>query len=114
MENVDLETAPTSLTNGPPFIELQCEWILIVLNKQRDQKLVTVEAKKEKEDAWREHTLDLASKTLSIQTDTWWNGANVEGKKREFLLYMGGMPAFFDAANRALDRWDGFDVKPVC
>ncbi|KAK4495845.1 hypothetical protein PRZ48_013113 [Zasmidium cellare] len=105
--------APTSLTNGPPFIELQCEWILNVLNKQRDEKLATVEAKKEKEEAWREHTLDLASKTLSIQTDSWWNGANVKGKKREFLLYMGGMPVFLDAANKALEDWSGFGVKPV-
>ncbi|KAF2165797.1 hypothetical protein M409DRAFT_24084 [Zasmidium cellare ATCC 36951] len=105
--------APTSLTNGPPFIELQCEWILNVLNKQRDEKLTTVEAKKEREEAWREHTLDLASKTLSVQTDSWWTGANVKGKKREFLLYMGGMPVFFEAANKALEGWSGFDVKPV-
>lgn len=45
-------TAPTSHTNGPPFIEMQCEWILATLEKQREDKLATVEAKKEAEDAW--------------------------------------------------------------
>ena len=57
--------------------------------------------------------LDLANKTLTVQTASWWNGANVEGKKREFLLYMGGMPLYFEAAEKALDGWSGFDVKPA-
>ena len=73
--NVDLRQAPTSLTNGPPFIELQCEWILDVLYKQCEEKLATVEAKKEAEEAWREHCLDLASKTLAIYTNSWYMGA---------------------------------------
>lgn len=67
--------APTSLTNGPPFIELQCEWILSVLQKQRDEKIATVEASKEAEEKWRAHVLDLASKTLAIHTNSWYMGA---------------------------------------
>lgn len=109
----DVATAPTSLTNGPPFIELQCEWIMRAINKQRDEKVATVEAKQTEEEAWTKHTLDIADKTLAVRTASWWNGANVEGKKREFLLYMGGMPAFFNAANKALDDWNGFEVKPI-
>ena len=67
--------APTSLTNGPPFIELQCEWILSVIQKQLQENVVTIEASKVAEEAWREHCLDLASKTLLIQTSSWYMGA---------------------------------------
>ena len=69
------EQAPTSLTNGTPFTELQCEWILAVLQKQCEEKIATIEANKKAEEAWREHCLDLASKTLAIHTDSWYMGA---------------------------------------
>ena len=56
---------------------MQCEWILSVLEKQCKENIATVEAKKEAQDAWREHTFYLASKTLAIYTDSWYMGANV-------------------------------------
>ena len=71
----DNREAPTSLTNGPPFIEMQCEWILAVMQKQVKEGHATVEAKKEAQDLWREHCLDLASKTLAIHTNSWYMGA---------------------------------------
>lgn len=63
--------APTSLTNGPPFIELQSEWIVDLLLKQRGENLTTVETKKSAEEAWRKHTLDLANMTLAVHTNSW-------------------------------------------
>lgn len=81
--------APTSLTNGPPFLELQSEWIVNAINQQRDQRLDTVEAKQSEEDIWRKQVLDLADMTLAVHTNSWYMGANVPGKKREYLLYMG-------------------------
>jgi hypothetical protein len=38
-------------------------------------------------------------------------GANVPGKKREFLLYLGGIPAWHKACEEALEGWKGFDVR---
>jgi hypothetical protein len=37
--------------------------------------------------------------------------ANVPGKKREFLLYMGGIPSWHKACEEALEGWKGFDVR---
>lgn len=105
--------APTSLTNGPPFIELQCEWILDVLTKQREQGLHTLEAKQDEEQKWRENVLSIASKTLANETDSWWNGANVKGKRKEFLLYMGGMPNWHEACKEAIKDWQGFETIPA-
>jgi len=67
--------APTSLTNGPPFLELQGEWIVDVIEKQVKEGIATVEAKKEAEEAWRAHCLDLADKTLLVRTNSWYMGA---------------------------------------
>ncbi|USW56787.1 Putative flavin monooxygenase, FAD/NAD(P)-binding domain superfamily [Septoria linicola] len=103
--------APTSLTNGPPFIELQCEWILDLFLKQRGEKLATVEPSKSAEQAWREHTLDLANKTLAVETDSWYMGANVPGKKREYLLYAGGIPMWHEHCQAALEGWRDFETS---
>lgn len=40
-------------------------------------------------------------------------GANVPGKKREFLLYLGGMPAWHKACVEALEGWKGL-MLGVC
>ena len=64
--------APTSLTNGPPFLELQCEWVRDVLVRMRNENKSSIDAKKEKEDAWRKQVLDLANMTLAIHTNSWY------------------------------------------
>ena len=88
---------------------MQGEIIVDALKKQRDDGLATVEPKKDEEEAWRKHCLDLANMTLATQTKSCkllsirtlsvtkidpltvhhigWMGANVPGKKPEFLLY---------------------------
>lgn len=68
-------TAPTSLTNGPPFIEIQGEYILKVLTDQREQKIRTIESTASAEQAWREHVLALVEKTLLVETNSWYMGA---------------------------------------
>jgi hypothetical protein len=69
--NKHVSVAPTSLTNGPPFIEMQAEWIIDVLNKQRAEKIDTIEPKQSEEDAWRENCAHIANQTLAIHTNSW-------------------------------------------
>ncbi len=64
--------APTSFTNGPPFLEMQGEWIRDVICKQRDEKLATVEPKREAEKAWAKGVADLANMTLAVHTNSWY------------------------------------------
>jgi hypothetical protein len=40
-------------------------------------------------------------------------GANVPGKKREYLLYLGGVPNWHKACREAIDDWQGFSVQTV-
>lgn len=51
--------------------------------------------------------LPLLPRARSLLTST----LSVPGKKKEFLLYMGGIPAWHDACQDALDGWKGFEVQ---
>lgn len=64
--------APTSLVNGPPFLELEAEFVRDILVRLRDESLTTIDPKKEKEDAWRQQVLDLANHTLFIHSNSWY------------------------------------------
>lgn len=105
--------APTSLTNGPPFIEIQGEYIIQLLTRQRDEKIETIESSQEAEQAWREHVLALAERTLMIKTSSWYMGANVPGKRREYLIYLGGLPLYKQKMQEAVDNWQGYSVQPI-
>lgn len=105
--------APTSLTNGPPFIEIQGEYILQLLTRQRDENIETIESTPEAEQTWREHVLALADRTLMIKTNSWYMGANVPGKRREYLIYLGGLPLYQQKMAEAIDNWQGYAVQPI-
>ena len=62
--------APTSLSNGPPFIEIQCEWMADVIERQLN---ATVEAKAEADEEWRQKCLELSEMTLMSQTSSWYS-----------------------------------------
>ena len=66
--------APTSLTNGPVFLEIQCEFISRVLMRQRDEHIKTIEPKVEAEQAWRDHVLEMVEQTLFSKGNSWYNG----------------------------------------
>ena len=80
--------APTALSNGPTIIEAQVETIVDMIAKMETEKLQTIEPQKAAEAEWKA-TLDAMSKyTLIPYTDSWWNGANIPGKKAENMIYV--------------------------
>ena len=52
--------------------------------------LAAVEATVEAEDAWVDHVNQLADATLFPRANSWYMGANVPGKPRVFMPYIGG------------------------
>ena len=49
---------------------------------------------RETEDEWVAHVNELGGQTLLPRADSWYMGANVPGKPRICLLYVGGAPAY--------------------
>jgi len=83
--------SPSVLSNVPISIEQHVEWIGDCMEHMREQGIETIEAKVEAEEAWSKHCFELAQNTLMTKVDSWYTGANIEGKSRGFLIYVGGV-----------------------
>ncbi|KIW83662.1 hypothetical protein Z517_02908 [Fonsecaea pedrosoi CBS 271.37] len=102
--------APTSLSNGPPIIEMQIDWICDAIRKMKEEGIRYVDAKEEAASKWREDIQKMNALTLHPETNSWYMGANIPGKPREQLLYLAGVDAYDAATKEALKTWDGFEV----
>lgn len=95
--------------NIPRCIEQNVEWVTECLCYMREHSYTRIEATPEAEDAWTEHVAEAAARTLLPMADSWFMGANTPGKKRSFLLYAGGSPAYRDkCAEVAAKGYEGF------
>ncbi|KAK2058642.1 cyclopentanone 1,2-monooxygenase [Colletotrichum caudatum] len=103
--------APTAFTNGPPFIEQQVEVIVDFLTKLRMEKVRSVEPRQSAMEHWKTSVLDYHEGTLFSKCDSsWYVGANIPGKKKEPLNYLGGIPRYIQACRDGTSNWENFDV----
>ena len=58
-----------------------------------------------------QHSQDCAAITLFPSADSWYMGANVPGKPRVFLPYVGGVDAYRKACDEVVARGD-LGLKP--
>jgi cation diffusion facilitator CzcD-associated flavoprotein CzcO/acetyl esterase/lipase len=86
--------SPSVLSNMVVSIEQHVDWIRDCLVKMRAEHLDTIEPTQTAEDAWVQHVNDCADITLLPRADSWYMGANVPGKPRVFLPYIGGVDRY--------------------
>jgi hypothetical protein len=46
-----------------------------------------------------------------VKTNSWYMGANIPGKRREYLIYLGGLPLYKQKMAEALEDWQGFTIQ---
>lgn len=102
--------APTSLSNGPPIIEIQIDWIASAIRKMREEGVAYIDAQLPAAEKWREDIQTMNDMTLYPETNSWYMGANVPGKVREQLIYLAGVDEYNRVTTAALRDWKGFDV----
>jgi cyclohexanone monooxygenase len=83
--------SPSVLSNMIVSIEQHVDWIADCLAFMRDRGLETMEATKDAEDNWVAHVNEVAHQTLYPQANSWYMGANIPGKPRIFMPYIGGV-----------------------
>ena len=71
-------------------IEQHVDWLADCIAHLRAEGLDAVEATPDAEDAWVAHVNEIAAATLYPQATSWYVGANVPGKPRVFMPYVGG------------------------
>jgi cation diffusion facilitator CzcD-associated flavoprotein CzcO len=86
--------SPSVLSNMVMAIEQHVDWIADCLSYLDANGLDVIEATVEAEDAWVDHVNQLANATLFPRANSWYMGANVPGKPRVFLPYVGGFPQY--------------------
>jgi cyclohexanone monooxygenase len=103
--------SPSVLTNMVMSIEQHVEWIADAMVWLREHGKTAIEATPEAEAEWVRHVAEIADTTLYPQADSWYMGANVPGKPRVFLPYVGGFDAYVQACNDvAADDYRGCEV----
>ena len=88
--------SPSVLSNMPVSIEQHVDWIADCLEHLRNQGLTTIEPSEEAEAAWVDHVNEVAAGTMytAPSCNSWYLGANVPGKVRQFMPYVGGVSAY--------------------
>jgi cyclohexanone monooxygenase len=86
--------SPSVLYNMPLAIEDHVEFATDAIAHLRERGLDAIEPTARAEDEWVTHSSELAAATLLPGTDSWYMGANIPGKPRVCLVYLGGAPAY--------------------
>jgi cyclohexanone monooxygenase len=103
--------SPSVLSNMMVSIEQHVEWITDCLVALKGQGMATIEAQGDAEAEWVAHVNKVAYKTLYPQANSWYMGANIPGKPRVFMPYIGGVDAYCDKCDEvAAKGYFGFRI----
>ena len=105
--------SPSVLSNMIVSIEQHVDWIADCLAYLRDRRIDVIEPASAAEDAWVEHVNRVAHMTLYPSAASWYMGANIPGKPRVFMPYIGGVGAYRQKCDEvAAKGYEGFVLKP--
>ena len=89
--------SPSVLTNMLPSIEQHVDWIADCLDALRARGANVIEPIDSAQETWVGQVGHSASITLRSTCSSWYVGANIPGKPRVFMPYIGGLPAYIQA-----------------
>ncbi|WP_431271991.1 flavin-containing monooxygenase [Dankookia sp. P2] len=75
-------------------IEQHVDWITECLGHLRAKGLATIAPTEQAQAEWVDHVNKVADRTLYPRANSWYVGANVPGKPRVFMPYVGGVAAY--------------------
>ena len=85
--------SPSVLTNMLPSIEQHVRFIGDAIADLKAAGYATMEAEPEAQDAWVGHVNEVGDATIYPTCNSWYVGANIPGKPRVFMPYL-GFPAY--------------------
>ena len=89
--------------------EQHVDWIADCLQYMRNRGLWSIEAEEQAEGAWVQHNNEVADRTLYPLANSWYVGANIPGKPRVFMPYVGGVAAYKKKCDDvAANGYEGF------
>lgn len=93
-------------------IEQHVDWVFDFLEHARAKRVVEIEASQAAEDAWTTHASEVAMKSLFARAETQYVGANIPGKPRVYLAYLGGVGVYRKTCDTIRENdYEGFILK---
>jgi cyclohexanone monooxygenase len=112
--NLFMVTAPGSpsvLSNMAVSIEQHVDWIADCLTHVRAQGVRRIEPTAAAEEGWVRHVAEVAGGTLYPAASSWYVGANIPGKPRVFMPYVGGVGTYRRECDEVAARgYEGFEL----
>jgi cyclohexanone monooxygenase len=104
--------SPSVLSNMMVSIEQHVDWIADCLAHLQARNLTVIEATPEAEEAWVAHVNAVANATLYPLARSWYTGANIPGKPRVFMPFVGGVGTYRLKCDEIADRnYEGFTLR---
>ncbi len=104
--------SPSVLTNVIVSIEQHVDWIANCLAYLRERGLARISADARAETDWVAEVNAVADRTLFPQAASWYMGANIPGKPRVFLPYVGGFGRYNEiCAEVVAEGYRGFCLE---
>jgi cyclohexanone monooxygenase len=101
--------SPSVKTQMILAIEQHTDWIAGCLAHMRAQGCTRIEPERAAQDGWVQHVNDVADSTLYPLANSWYVGANIPGKPRVFMPYVGGFAGYKQRCDAvAANGYEGF------
>ena len=104
--------SPSVLSNMVVSIEQHVDWICGTLERMRGDGFEVIEPTETAEAGWVQHVNDFGDITLFPRANSWYMGANVPGKPRVFLPYVGGVDTYRTICDEVVENeYLGFRLR---
>jgi cyclohexanone monooxygenase len=91
-----------------PSIEHHVDWITDCITYVDQKGVARIDATPEAQDAWVVHVNEVGDASLFPNCNSWYLGANIPGKPRVFMPYL-GFPPYAEKCREVADNgYDGF------
>jgi cyclohexanone monooxygenase len=104
--------SPSVLSNMVVSIEQHVDWISDCIAAMHERGVSRMQATAEAEEEWVRHVNAIADATLYPVANSWYVGANIPGKPRVFMPYVGGCGTYRDECDAvARSDYRGFALS---
>ena len=106
--------SPSVLSNMLVSIEQHVDWLAELISYMAEHQYSTIETSSAVEDEWIAHVNEVAQGTMftAKSCNSWYLGANIPGKPRIFMPYVGGVGEYRKkCAEVAAAGYEGFLLR---
>jgi cation diffusion facilitator CzcD-associated flavoprotein CzcO len=101
--------SPSVLSNMMVSIEQHVDWMADCIAHIEASPNSVIDAEPQAQEEWITHSTEVAHETLYPKAASWYMGANIPGKPRVFLPYIGGVSRYREKCNEiARSGYTGF------